>query len=98
MVEADADLEDALIEEADPPRLLHPGLLEVLVALVELALVELLYALEGEVRQPFGRTLSCHPPLAAAAASTTAAPASACHAGIHNRVRGEGGGAGGYRG
>ncbi len=48
VVEAHADLEDALVEEADPPRFLHPGLLEVLVTLVEFAPVELLYALEGE--------------------------------------------------
>src|SRR5918998_3941911 len=55
VVEADADLEDALVEEAYPARLLHPGLFEVLVALVELAPVELLDALQGEVRQTFRR-------------------------------------------
>src|ERR671917_1243710 len=55
VVEADADLEDALVEEADSARLLHPGLFEVLVARVELAPVELLYASQGEVRQTFRR-------------------------------------------
>src|SRR5215213_1304167 len=59
VVEADTNLEDALVEEADPPGLLHPGLLEVLVALVELAPVELLYAPEGEL----GELLwGLHPP------------------------------------
>jgi hypothetical protein len=57
VVETDADLEDALVEVADLPGFLAPGVLEVLVALVELAPVELLYALEDEVGDPFGDPL-----------------------------------------
>ena len=49
MVEAYAYLQDALVEEADAAGLLHPRLLQVLVALVELAAVELLYPAPGEV-------------------------------------------------
>jgi hypothetical protein len=48
VVEADAYLQDALVEEADPAGFLHPGLFEILVALVELALVEFLHAFEDE--------------------------------------------------
>src|SRR5919202_5333906 len=58
MVEANADLEDALVEKPDPSRLLHPGFLQVLVALVELALVELFDALEGEFGDLFWGLLS----------------------------------------
>src|SRR5215213_3306033 len=88
VVEADTNLEDALVEEADPPGLLHPGLLEVLVALVQLAPVELLYAPEGEL----GELLWGLQPLAAAATSTATA-ATARHARVHNGVGGEGRGA-----
>ncbi len=55
MVEADADLKDALVEEPDAARLLHPGVFEVLVALEELPAVELLYALADEVGEAFGK-------------------------------------------
>src|SRR5918997_1835686 len=48
MVEADAYLEDALVKEADPAGFLHPSLFEILVALVELALIEFLHAFEDE--------------------------------------------------
>ncbi len=54
MVEADADLKDALVEEPDAARLLHPGVFEVLVALEELPAVELLYAPADEVGEAFG--------------------------------------------
>lgn len=49
VVEADSDLEDALVEVADPARLFSPCVLQVLVALEELAPVELLYAPQCEV-------------------------------------------------
>src|SRR5919107_5642094 len=55
VVEADAHLQDSLVEVADAPGLVHPGLFEILVALEELAPVEFLYAPEDEVRQFFGR-------------------------------------------
>src|SRR5918994_6622373 len=55
VVEADAYLQDALVEIADAPGLLHPGLFEVLVTLEELAPVEFFYALDDEVWQFFGR-------------------------------------------
>ncbi len=57
VVETDADLEDALVEVADLPGFCAPGVLEVLVARVELAPVELLYAPEDEVGDPFGDPL-----------------------------------------
>src|SRR4051794_9284810 len=41
MVEAYADLDDALVQLADRPRLTHPQSLKSLMALVELATVEL---------------------------------------------------------
>src|SRR5215203_1597758 len=55
VVEADAHLQDALVEITDAPGLVHPGLFEILVALEELAPVEFLYAPEDEVRQFLGR-------------------------------------------
>src|SRR5215203_1690429 len=53
VVETDADLEDALVEVADLLGFFSPGVLQVLVALVELTPVEILYALEDEVGDPF---------------------------------------------
>src|SRR5918997_4763635 len=58
VVEADADLKDALVEEPHAARLLHPGVLEVLVALEELSAVELLYAPADEVREAVGEVRS----------------------------------------
>src|SRR5919112_1627490 len=55
VVEADAHLQDALVEITDASGLVHPGLFEILVALEELAPVEFLYAPEDEVRQFLGR-------------------------------------------
>jgi hypothetical protein len=58
VVEADADLENTLVEKSDPPWLLHPGFLEVLVTLVELALVKLLDSSLDELGDLLGRRFS----------------------------------------